>query len=152
MRYPTHVMTSIAATLTLTHMSHLPFAPELAIGVVVGSLLPDIDENKSYIGRRSGGIARIVKMIFGHRGFTHSILATLLISIPALLTQMPIFIGLALGYLFHILGDYFSVTGVPLFYPSKKKYKIPLYVTGGLREKIIFLLAFGVSVYLFFFI
>ncbi|MCL6571364.1 MAG: bifunctional acetaldehyde-CoA/alcohol dehydrogenase, partial [Bacillus sp. (in: Bacteria)] len=53
--------------------THLPFTASYTAGVVIGSLLPDIDEPKSYVGRRSFGMANKVKEAFGHRGMTHSL-------------------------------------------------------------------------------
>lgn len=154
MRYQTHVISSVAAAVLCNQVGDLPLSIGILGGVAVGSLLPDIDEPGSYIGRRARGLSDVTKRVFGHRGFTHSLLAVLLVFIPAMLTAnpnwigieaswlnrvfYPIFFGLGLGYLFHILGDMFSKAGVPLFLPfSKIKIKVYLYKTGGTREMII---------------
>ena len=39
--------------------------------VVLGSVLPDIDEPRSFIGRKFPVISHIVSLSFTHRGFTH---------------------------------------------------------------------------------
>ena len=41
--------------------------------VGIGTLLPDIDEPQSIIGKKTMGISNFIKFIFGHRGFTHSL-------------------------------------------------------------------------------
>jgi membrane-bound metal-dependent hydrolase YbcI (DUF457 family) len=45
-----------------------------------------------------------------------------------------IWLGLLVGYIVHIIGDVLTVRGVKLFYPAQWAMKIPLFVTGGLRE------------------
>jgi inner membrane protein len=59
-------------------------------------------------------------------------------------------LGIAYGYAFHILGDFFSKRGVPFFSPlSRKKFKPPLtYETGSGAETLIFYLAVIGSFYM----
>lgn len=176
MKYYTHVATSVAASLAIMQVTDSKLALPTLAGIVVGSLLPDIDEPRSYVGSRSLGTANVVKGIFGHRGFTHSILAFLFMLFPLYwmlhiqsyvvawdslfhyeqvqneLTGFKhiLFLGwygIAFGYLLHILEDMCSVSGVPLFYPLNKKIKIPIYRTGSAVEKLIFLVAVGYIIY-----
>lgn len=177
MRYYTHVATSVVAGITLLETTGGHLALSTLAGIMIGSLLPDIDEPNSYVGHRSLGAARVVKGIFGHRGFTHSILAFLIVLIPFYFlghahfhSVTPDFIlkyqdimdstsgwisalfsflyGIAMGYGFHILEDMCSVSGVPLLYPINKKIAIPIYRTGGIREKIIFATSIFYLIYL----
>lgn len=166
MRYHAHIVTSLAATVALAQATDAKLAITTLAGVTIGSLLPDIDEPRSYVGNRSMGASNIVKFIFGHRGFTHSILAMIIMLLPLYwilhlqsysfsfyslvdyggiqtVTDglahflLMFFYGLGLGYILHILEDMFSIKGVPLLYPIKKKIAIKLYRTGGKREKLI---------------
>lgn len=154
MRYQTHVISSVTAAVLLSQTADLPISIGVIMGVAAGSLLPDVDEPQSYIGRRTRGLSDVTKGIFGHRGFTHSILAIILMFIPYLLVAnpsvvglndhviwtilKPILFGIGLGYALHIAGDMLSKSGVPLFLPiSKMKIKIYLYKTGGKREMLI---------------
>jgi len=149
MRYKTHIVTSLTAGFALMEVTPLPLSVMLGVGILIGSTLPDIDEPESYIGRRTLGVSNVIKAMFGHRGFTHSLLATLLVAIPYFIFHHLFFLGIALGYLFHIVGDMLSVTGVPLFHPfSKKKVAIPLYKTGGIREHILLGLSVIAFIYL----
>lgn len=169
----THVLTSVTAGVALVHLTPIDPSMGYFLGVVFGSVLPDIDEPQSYIGRKTSvevfnkrvGLSSLIKMMFGHRGFTHSLLATLLVFIPYFLMLgytsgleqvgliqtfvLQILFGVGFGYLFHILGDMFSKSGVPLFMPiTKQKVAIPLYTTQKFSEKVIFGLSAVVLVYL----
>lgn len=148
MRYYTHIATSLAGAVIIADYSNLSLNAAIVTGVIIGSVLPDIDEPKSYIGRRSKGVSVAVKGLFGHRGITHSILPCLLLILVASNHQYDIFIGLAVGYIFHIVGDALSKAGVPLFLPfSKKRIGLPVYRTGGVGEKVLmlFMIAYLVS-------
>lgn len=49
--------------------------------------------------------------------------------------QMLFFI--TLGYVSHIIGDFVTIEGVPLFYPFKKKFGLKLFKVGGIIENIL---------------
>lgn len=110
----------------------------------IGSLFPDIDHPKSYIGRRFPIISHVITTKFGHRGFMHSLLliycliiVSFLINIvlkvfyPHLYSIINIYIqtiecGFVLGCLSHMFFDMFNKSGVCIFYPDNKKYRLPL--------------------------
>ncbi|TYR81154.1 metal-dependent hydrolase [Priestia megaterium] len=150
MRYHTHIATSIAAGASVAVGTDVSFTFPYVAGIVIGSLLPDIDEPNSYIGRRTFGLSKVIKSIFGHRGITHSLLACGLIFYLYQLYSNEFMLGIACGYAFHIAGDFFSKRGVPLFSPIiKRKIKSPLtYETGSPSETIIFYLAMVSCVYM----
>ncbi|USK75913.1 metal-dependent hydrolase [Peribacillus frigoritolerans] len=150
MMYKTHLATSIALSSALVSTVSYPFTISFLAGVSLGSLLPDIDEPKSFIGRRSFGLAVIIKRKFGHRGITHSLSMWVgLLFFLLLLVPNPFTLGIALGYFFHILGDYFSVSGVPLFSPiDNVRRKSPLtYKTSGKAETVIYYVAILISLF-----
>ena len=72
MKYKTHLTTSLAVALPV-----LASTGNLTVGNVIavsfGALLPDIDEQHSWIGRRTRGVSDLMNTVFGHRGITHSI-------------------------------------------------------------------------------
>lgn len=145
MRYDSHIISSVVLGTALTHYSSIEPSVSLFAGIVIGSLLPDIDEDESYVGKRSLGTAKVVKGIFGHRGFTHSLLATIIVFIPSLFFHYSFYsalLGLGFGYLFHILEDMLSKSGVPLFWffsesTTELRIKIPLYTTNHFSELIV---------------
>ncbi|MGL4344629.1 MAG: metal-dependent hydrolase [Cellulosilyticaceae bacterium] len=108
----------------------------------VGALLPDIDHPNSWLSNHVG-ILRYPFKVFGHRGATHSLLATLIVFaiIGGIFKGGPITLGMTLGYLSHLLLDMLNPRGVPLFYPfTKEKYKIARIHTGEGGEQVVFVL------------
>lgn len=96
------------------------------ISVIIGSVLPDIDTPKSYLGHKLKIISTVIYELLGHRTATHSILViTVLFFISVLFSGInAINSGLVLGALLHSLGDMTTYSGVAAIYPiSKKRYK-----------------------------
>lgn len=150
MRYPSHIMVSLCIGAATAAYTNLPFTVSYTAGVVIGSLLPDIDEPNSYVGRRSFGMSTKVKEAFGHRGMTHSLVVWGAVAAIVLIESSSLFsLGFLLGYLFHILEDFLSIQGVPLLWPFQtKRYKLPLYRTGGIVEKLLFYSSFALFIYI----
>ncbi|MCA1049381.1 metal-dependent hydrolase [Priestia aryabhattai] len=148
------MITAATGAAVLAKLLSVPYTAGYLVGTLIGSLLPDIDEPKSFIGRRSFGIAHLIKQRFGHRGFTHSLVCWIIFSI-LVYVSIPLTnfaCGLCFGYLFHILGDLFSKSSVPLFLPfSKLRPKMVWsYRTGGRLEKVIFFVVGGCFFYFLF--
>jgi len=120
------------------------------IGTFTGAILPDIDEPKSYIGRKLGFISETLQGLgLKHRTYTHSIFFPLIILIGGFFN--PIFYFMAFGAFMHILEDFITNSGVPLFYPFvKRRFGIRLFDTGSIFEYLFLLLsiiAFGIYSY-----
>lgn len=147
MRYYTHLTTSVCAGTFLASQTNIDISGGFLAGIAIGSLLPDIDHQQSFIGRRAILISKLFQSLFKHRGFTHSLFAYFFFVILHFLFSTSFSLGLSIGFLFHILGDFFSKTGVPLLQPlSRKRFKIPLYKTGGITEHF----SFFASIFIFF--
>lgn len=101
-------------------------------GVFITCLIPDIDHPKSFIGKRFTWLSIPIFKIFGHRGFTHSLLSIILMILffdtrkNNNIIPTDAFHAMIIGYLSHIIGDMFTPLGVPLFWPYKYKFKIPV--------------------------
>ncbi|WP_425356349.1 metal-dependent hydrolase [bacterium endosymbiont of Pedicinus badii] len=93
-------------------------------------LFPDIDHPKSTIGKRVKFISFPISKFFGHRDFTHSLLAVSIVyfftSIFEKCLYKSIFYGIYIGYLGHILADFFTPFGVPIFWPFRIYFSIPI--------------------------
>ncbi len=104
---------------------------------VAGSMLPDICHTQSKIGRRFKILSWLVRILFGHRTFTHSLLFTLLIAILLKTIHTPevyftAFIG---GMASHIILDMLTPRGVKLLYPLPLSVKLPIqFKTGGMVD------------------
>lgn len=140
-----YAMDSMGAKMTIAD------SMQFYTAVAFGALLPDIDEPNSTIGKKTLGISNAIKMIFGHRGFTHSIfciffIAMLLLGVDILMkidyffeyfqnfisylhidsidvkyTIKILGIGIVFGYILHIIGDMMTISGVPFLLPLRTK-------------------------------
>lgn len=97
------------------------------------SLVPDIDHPKSFLGQRLKWISYPIARLCGHRGFTHSLLAVLAglmllqLNIPTdWLFPADVLQGMVLGYLSHIVADMLTPAGVPLLWPCRWRFRLPL--------------------------
>lgn len=152
---------SAAALLTASYLS--ASVPQMVIvlgGGILGSLLPDIDHPQSSFGRRVLPISMLLAAIFGHRGITHSLLAVVAMSWliwyalqglnwhPGF--SIPFVIGLGVGYLSHLAGDWMTNSGVPLLWPSKRRFVSPIRIFTG--DAIEYLIAAGIYVWMAFYL
>lgn len=136
MRATTHLVFNTAIAVSLLDQIPIPLNSFWFLGgVLLGSLLPDMDKKGSKAARMG------FRLRIEHRGLTHSLLGFLIISILALFfTKQDFGLGIILGYGGHILADMMTTHGVNLFYPSKTKVRFPFHIkTGGLLEKLFLL-------------
>lgn len=121
-----------------------PITAENSLAAAMGGLLPDLDHPKSALGRRLPFLSIPLAALFGHRGFTHSLLAVgvvlallvkLSLASPHLNSDLSwLIVPVSIGYLSHLLGDSFTPSGVPLLYPKKTPYSFNLFKTNDIRE------------------
>lgn len=162
MQGKTHIYGGVCLALLLTETGIYNTGGSVSdVGIMlltagIGSLLPDIDTKTSTISHKHKVVSFFSRLFFTHRGFTHSltawvilslVLAVLAILIPCV---MPAALGISIGYLSHIVLDMFNYAGVPLFYPMDLKISIGKSKSGGLLDKIICIVMFGVAVCLLF--
>ena len=119
-------------------------AAVLVAGAWLGSLLPDADragsriyrtrrlERRAWPLRIVGSLARLplrALILLGHRGLTHSLLATAavtaagfaLVSLVVPSVAEEVAAGLAIGYLAHVAADACTPGGVPLLAPLSRR-------------------------------
>lgn len=87
---------------------------------IFGSLLPDIDEPESYIGRRIPIFSNILSIFISHRGITHYLCIPLIMIIIAYFQEdmmlKVILLGLSFGILAHDAGDMLTKGGIRGFF------------------------------------
>jgi membrane-bound metal-dependent hydrolase YbcI (DUF457 family) len=115
--------------------------------VTLGSILPDIDNAHSMVGHKLGWISREIQHVAGHRRFCHSLLGLALGGLVALALEYLVIYLLAqkglvfparfieashlvvvavlFGCLTHLAADGLAEGGVPLLWPSHKRYGFP---------------------------
>lgn len=81
--------------------------------VIIGSLSPDIDSEKSYMGRYIKPLSSWIP----HRTITHTFWTVLVLSILSYFIKSYYFNAFLFGYVFHIVEDSFSKQGIAWFRP-----------------------------------
>ncbi|UDG80542.1 metal-dependent hydrolase [Candidatus Annandia pinicola] len=118
------------------------------LGCIFTCFLPDLDHPNSIIGKKLKYISILFYKLFGHRGFTHSILSiiifyyilNLIILLNIKISNYLIYF-MTIGYTSHIIADMFTYQGVPLLWPLKWKFSFFLFKKKYIykEEKICFL-------------
>lgn len=141
----THVTLGLSCWIGYAQVKGIPVEPIPLILVSFGALLPDIDHPKSKFGRAVPFISYPISAVLGHRGITHSFFAigTAAAFLWLYDYQFWFVAPLVVGYISHLLGDVFTNSGAPLFWPNKNKVSIPLFNTGTWAESIFRLILVG---------
>ncbi len=157
MTYKTHILFALVPLYALeSTYNYIGLGHELILYSVVafGALLPDLDEEGSYIGKR----IIIFPLIYGmlgvkHRGITHQLIFVVMllsaVQIYEVLNVMEfesklVMYGLIFGYLMHLMGDMLTKGGIRnFFYPfsSVKGVLLPRFLrfyTSGKVELVVF--------------
>jgi len=156
---PTHIVTATVATsLPLLFIDGL--LQELTIlfyiGVIVGSIFPDVDEPDSVMGKKLSFISYPINILFGHRTITHSFLFGALIIYVGIYFDIKFVVGLGVGIVIHILSDSVTVAGIkgalfPLASLNKKFVILPYFLrftVGSITELIILTLLGLLQIYI----
>jgi inner membrane protein len=123
MTSPTHISFSLFTLAFASVGQGMEFNYENALLCSIGSLSPDLDNSKSWLGRIFPFISKPIENKFSHRTLTHSLLAIVFIWSIAVLYKILFDTGnfnpiaFAIGYTSHILIDCASVQGVKILYP-----------------------------------
>lgn len=176
MTFSTHLSSSILITLLVEgglKAAGIEIGPPVIAlsiaGAALGAMTPDIDESQSKISRRLP-FARLVSLFLKHRGATHSFLGAGIVTLifstlcymasliingyrPGIINfnLLPLFIAsFFAGYLVHLGGDILTPSGIPILYPSKKRYKIGkgIYV-GSFKERMICIVLVGTTFFIY---
>lgn len=149
MQYRTHLTTSFALGLPLmAAVGQVTVINGLALAC--GSLLPDIDHPRSFIGKKSQVVSKVASKTLGHRGATHSLIVAILVYLGTLwiarhyLSSEANFVPFWLfgGYLLHLSEDSFSKNSIHWFWPFSKvkrssRKRLFYYRTGHVSEYLI---------------
>jgi inner membrane protein len=144
-----HVIVGLATWIVAAPILHVASFDPLYLGLVVaGSLLPDIDHPKSWVGRRTRPISTAIASVFSHRGITHSAIAV--IALVALLRHAGYRGGgvsaLVIGYLSHLAADMLTPQGLRLAWPLQGTWGFPLCRTdSGMEPVIVSVMAGGMA-------
>lgn len=166
MNYITHSIGGLGAGMAvLSLMEGLDEISKVTIvsGAIFGSLLPDIDHTKSFMGRKAPIVSHVVAATFKHRGFLHTpvfiiISAVFLFVAAPLITNVDIsrtfsFFtkGLIPGMVTHILLDSFNKGGIPWLWPvTDKRFRLLSIKTDSVLESVFSLGLSFIIIFVFF--
>jgi inner membrane protein len=135
-----HVIVGLATWIAAAPVLHIPSLDPAWLGLVVaGSLLPDIDHPKSWVGRRTRPVSTAIAATFSHRGITHSAIAVIGLTILLLHAgyRRAGVSALVIGYLSHLAADMLTPQGLRLAWPASRTWGLPLCRTGSAMEPVI---------------
>ena len=128
----------LIGSMVVTHFQLDVFESVTAIVIAgLASIFPDICHTQSKISQRLKLISFVVKHLFGHRTFTHSIVFMLICYYLLTLIQTPIYymISIICGMLSHVILDMLTPRGVRLLFPLPVRVRLPIqFKTGGLMD------------------
>ena len=131
-----HLLFSVTCVLLAHKVELTPALADASLWHIVpmalaSALLPDLDHPRSLLGRQLPWISGPLSRLFGHRGFTHSLLAVGMgvwglaqVEAPWLLSG-AVKAALIVGYLSHLLGDWLTPMGIPLLWPWRRRFRLP---------------------------
>ena len=164
MTSPTHIVLSVAATLAIASTADLkPHGAEW-LALLLGSLAPDIDTERSAIAHPGslikpfvpkfirvlldalgGLVSRLISMAFGHRNAMHWPLIGIVFICMGINGEEPWLSWFGWGYVCHIFGDFCTKSGAPLFGPFlRRDLKWSPLRTGSGAERLVFILLTGI--------
>lgn len=89
---------------------------------IVGSLIPDIDQTQSTIGKALPFLSKQISKL-GHRTYTHSVLLWVVLGVLCYF-KLPLWVmGLFVGVASHLLLDAMTIHGIPLYCLGTKENK-----------------------------
>lgn len=132
----THILIGVAGWVVAAETLGQPLSVESLAAAALGSLLPDIDHPRAMLGRRLPGVSHIIRAVAGHRGFTHSAFAVVLLVLGLnALSPANWHLALVLGMASHLMADMLTPGGIPLLWPVKMRIRSPLvFRSGGVVE------------------
>jgi inner membrane protein len=149
----THIVNSAAISMIPMIIEH-PISysnsyPIYIFLIILGSIIPDIDEPSSIIGRRVLKTSTLINTIFGHRTITHNLTLVSLIAMYIYyinINNSGYIFAFLFGIALHILQDSMTYQGVRngIFPFQRLGYHFVLlpriyrFAVGGLSEKVIF--------------
>ena len=80
--------------------------------VLIGSLVPDIDEPDSYMGKRFVFLSYPLNILFGHRTITHNMTFIFILAIISYYYNNIYCLAVTVGMFIHILQDSLTYQGI----------------------------------------
>lgn len=151
----THIVNAIAIASVPLAFSSTKIDIEYSIFlllIAIGSIIPDIDEPNSILGRKLKFLSYPINIFFGHRTITHNLILFSIFSIFSIffyIQKYNYLFALSVGILIHILQDSMTYQGIKngLFPMQRLNYHFVLFprrfrfAVGSITEYIILLIS-----------
>ncbi len=131
MKIATYLVFAECCWFAISAVVNVHYGAAEVLTVAATSVLPDVDDPKSWLGHQLGRASQELHRFFGYRSFLHSVLAPLLITASLGLPlwwvtgQPALALATSVGYGSHLLADMMTVGGVQLFWPSRAIAVLP---------------------------
>lgn len=132
-----------ATSLIVSGVRNPIFIGGTILTAMLGSLFPDLDSRTSKLGSKLKLTSAIISKLFGHRGFFHSLLFSLVMAGLCIFAfwkydiseYIYLWQGFIIGILNHLFCDMFTKGGVPFLYPfCKTKFRLTKMKSGSKFE------------------
>jgi inner membrane protein len=125
----TYVLFAIALYLLTSWLLRRNVLPLLLVPLCVGAMLPDLDSQRSVLGRLLPPVSRRLETRLGHGQQWHSLAACLLIALItapiAAAVRIETWLLIPVGFASHLVLDTLTPEGVMLFWPlSHRRYSL----------------------------
>ncbi len=156
MQGSTHIAIGFMTGATVAAHYHVPLYLETGAVLTiaaVGSLLPDIDHPASKISHSVKLFGRPFQL-FAHRGLTHSLVVVVGMALfVAFFYFGTVDAGALLrGYISHLLADALTKSGIRLWWPSQRRFRLLpkriAVVTGSLVDWLFAVVALVIAVWI----
>ena len=108
--------------------------------VMIGSLLPDIDQPNSTISNKIPILPRIINLLSKHRGIFHSVFFALIAFIISIYLIDKVYASaIFIGYFSHLLSDGMTKNGINFLHPVANLKLSGFIETGTTAELLLFI-------------
>ncbi len=125
MKVVTHLIFAECCWFATSAIFDVHYETPAVLAAAATAVLPDADHPRSWLGHQLGSISEDLNRLFGHRGFLHSLLALMLVTLAL---GLPLWwitgrtspaTAVFVGYGSHLFADMMTLGGVQLFWPSR---------------------------------
>lgn len=106
--------------------------------LLFSALLPDLDHPRSYLSQKIPLLPSLLRFVFGHRGFVHSLWAAFLFFLILLFWQKALAWAVLIGYLSHLFADALTQEGLNFLAPFAS-FRIQGFIRTGSFLETVFL-------------
>lgn len=113
----THILFALLCAVVYLKWFPRPNTLIFVMIVLAATLLPDLDEKQSTLGRRLKPVSWTLQFFLGHRGIWHSLWIPLILYLILLVYMKNYAMAVVVGYVAHLIADSLTKEGINFLYP-----------------------------------